>query len=73
MSEMYIKCNTNVLWKYNTTVYKKYNFPEKDSLTDNNYLRATVMIQRSTTRFQHILYPTKVIRPELPNRSTSKL
>uniref|UniRef100_M1BUT7 Chemokine interleukin-8-like domain-containing protein n=1 Tax=Solanum tuberosum TaxID=4113 RepID=M1BUT7_SOLTU len=33
--------------------------------------RAIVMIQRSTSCCQSILYPTKGIRPELPNGSTS--
>ena len=41
------------------------------SLTDNHHIRAIVMIQRSTSRCQSILYPAKGIRPELPNGSTS--
>ena len=43
------------------------------SLTDNHHIRAIVKIQRSNSRYQHIPYPAKCIRPELPNGSTSLL
>ena len=35
------------------------------SLTNNHHIRAIVMIHRSTSRCQHILYPTKGIETDL--------
>ena len=51
-------------------MYIKIHLPVGDSLTDNNLLRATVMIQRLVDRCHRILYPAKSIRLELPNGST---
>ena len=70
MSDTYIKYNT-VVYKVQQLMSIKIHLPMEDSLTDNHHLRATTIIHQSTTRCQQILYPTKCIRPELPNESTS--
>ena len=64
--EMHVKIQINFVYK------KTITFVDV-SLADNHHIRAIVMIQRSTSRYQCILYPAKGLRPELPNGSTSLL
>ena len=61
---MYVKIQIN-------SVYKNTITSVGVSLTDNHHIRAIVMIQRSISHCQRILYLATGIRPKLLSESTN--